>query len=267
MKTIVMSALALAAIVLLSNCLHRSAPDLQASAPDLQAVTTAADASLDVLAAGSAEAQASQRKAVGESGVPLEVKTAKTGIAFRLIPAGSFTMGSPENESGRDDDERQHRVTLSKSYYVGKYEVTRGQWAAVMGGNPRRFKNIGKNAPVERVNWDDVQAFLEKLCQLEEVPGGTYRLLTEAEWEYACRAGTKTAYQWGDPFELGMCNAENDKGSSEGKNVSTFRRSRLPVDSMMSVGKFTANAYGFTTCMVTSGNGARIGMLIIRRAR
>jgi formylglycine-generating enzyme required for sulfatase activity len=113
-----------------------------------------------------------------------------------LIPAGTFTMGSPSNEKDRDSDEGpQHRVTISKDFYIGKYEVTQAQWKAVMGSNPSARK--GDNLPVEQVSWDDCQAFIQKLNSMA-LGVGTFRLPTEAEWEYACRAGTTTRLYWGD---------------------------------------------------------------------
>jgi formylglycine-generating enzyme required for sulfatase activity len=111
-----------------------------------------------------------------------------------LIPAGTFTMGSPSSEKNRKSDETQHQVTLTTSFYLGKYEITQAQWKAVVGNNPSG-KLIGNDLPVERVNWDDCQLFIRKLNKLGQ---GTFGLPTEAEWEYACRAGTKTAYYWGD---------------------------------------------------------------------
>jgi formylglycine-generating enzyme required for sulfatase activity len=177
--------------------------------PDLVEVPDAQYAPLGGLVPGSREAQDRQRRAVSELGLPLEVKTAATGIAFRLIPAGSFTMGSPSRESGRDDDETQHQVTLTKPFYCGKYEVTQGQWEAVMGSNPSYLKKAGRDAPVENVSWEDCQAFLKKLCQMEGVPQGTYRLLTEAEWEYACRAGTST----------GLCNGDLTSTTGHDRNL------------------------------------------------
>lgn len=109
-----------------------------------------------------------------------------------LIPAGTFTMGSPDSEAGRSKDEGpQHRVTL-QSFYMGKYEVTQAEWQAVMGTNPSKFK--GDNLPVENVSWDDAQEFCRKLSQMT---GKEYRLPTEAEWEYAARAGTTTPFAFG----------------------------------------------------------------------
>jgi formylglycine-generating enzyme required for sulfatase activity len=114
-----------------------------------------------------------------------------------LIPAGKFMMGSPPDEKGRDEGETQHEVTLTKPFYLGKYEVTQEQYQHVMGTNPRmskgrngRFK--GRDLPVERVLWDEAQEFCKKASEK------TVRLPTEAEWEYACRAGTKTTYYTGD---------------------------------------------------------------------
>jgi eukaryotic-like serine/threonine-protein kinase len=102
-------------------------------------------------------------------------------------------MGSPASEAGRSDTEGpQHRVSVP-SFYMGRFEVTQAQWQAVMGNNPSSFK--GENRPVERVSWNDAQEFCKKLSQRT---GRTYRLPSEAEWEYACRAGTRTAYYFGD---------------------------------------------------------------------
>jgi len=114
---------------------------------------------------------------------------------FVLMPAGTFMMGSPENEPDRCVDETLHQVTISKPFYMQTTEVTQGQWKKVMGGNPSCFKG-DDNLPVEQVSWDDVQDFIERLNRQE----GTvkYRLPTEAEWEYACRAGSTTAYCFGD---------------------------------------------------------------------
>jgi formylglycine-generating enzyme required for sulfatase activity len=104
-------------------------------------------------------------------------------IEFVRIPAGEFDMGS---ESGDSDEKPVHRVRISKAFEMGKYPVTQGQWEAVMGSNPSSFK--GPDRPVEQVSWNDVQVFLEKLNARGD--GYRYRLPTEAEWEYAARAGT-----------------------------------------------------------------------------
>lgn len=113
---------------------------------------------------------------------------------MRWIEPGTFMMGSPENEFGRYDDEVQHRVELTRGYWLADTPVTQALWEAVMGTNPSQFKD--PKCPVETVSWDDCQQFI---ARLHEHVGGVYaRLPTEAEWEYACRAGTKTATWVGD---------------------------------------------------------------------
>ncbi len=136
-----------------------------------------------------------QRKSEAEprpSGNAGEVKTFTVkGVSFTMIrvPAGEFMMGSPSSESGRDDDETQHRVRISKDYWIGETEVTQGLWKAVMGSNPSRFYSCGDDCPVEQVSWNDCQEFIRKLNGM--VSGGSFRLPTEAEWEYAARSGGK----------------------------------------------------------------------------
>ena len=100
-----------------------------------------------------------------------------------LIPAGKFKMGSPQSEKGRDEWERQHDVTLTKPFYMGKYEITQEQYEAVMGKN--RSNTKGAKLPVTNVSWHDCQEFIKKL---NAKTSGGFRLPTEAEWEYACRA-------------------------------------------------------------------------------
>ncbi|MDR1922574.1 MAG: formylglycine-generating enzyme family protein [Candidatus Adiutrix sp.] len=127
-----------------------------------------------------------------------EEKSNSLGMEFVLIPAGSFTMGADKNfEKANDWETPAHRVTISQPFYLGKYEATQSQWEAVTGYNPSWFK--GQNNPVEQVSWEDVQVFIEKLNQKEG--GNKYRLPTEAEWEYAARAGTTNIYSFGDDAE------------------------------------------------------------------
>ena len=115
------------------------------------------------------------------------------------IPAGSFVMGSPLAEKGHCDDEIQHKVTLTKPFYMGKFPVTQAQYEAVMGVNPSHFHGEccadSANNPVELVSWDDAQEFCKRLSKSAGKP---VRLPTEAEWEYACRAGSNTAFCFSD---------------------------------------------------------------------
>jgi formylglycine-generating enzyme required for sulfatase activity len=127
---------------------------------------------------------------------PKEEFTNSLGMKFVLIPAGTFQMGSPESEPDRFDNERQHQVTISRPFYLQTTPVTQGQWIKVMGNNPSYFRECGEDCPVEQVSWDDAQDFLIKLNQMEKTDN--YRLPTEAEWEYACRAGSTNKWCFGD---------------------------------------------------------------------
>ncbi len=115
------------------------------------------------------------------------------------IPPGSFMMGSPEDEQDRSDNEGpQHEVTFTSGFWMSKYEITQAQWLVIMGNNPARF-NKGENRPVEIVSWDDIRGSGGYLEQLNAThPGYNFRLPSEAEWEYAYRAGTTTRFYWGD---------------------------------------------------------------------
>jgi formylglycine-generating enzyme required for sulfatase activity len=123
------------------------------------------------------------------------VYTNSVGMKFVLIPAGKFLMGSPEEEPGRSGDEGpQHPVSLTNAFYLGLTEVTQGQWRTIMDDNPSRFR--GSDLPVENVSWDDCQEFLRRLNEREKTD--RYRLPSEAEWEYACRAGSSTRFSFGE---------------------------------------------------------------------
>jgi formylglycine-generating enzyme required for sulfatase activity len=142
-----------------------------------------------------AENAAAVERAAILAGAPI---TNTIGMTLNKISAGTFTMGSPDTEKDRDDDERQHPVTISKAFYIQTTEVTQGQWAAVMGTEPWKGKGNVKEGPdyaASYVSWNDAVAYCEKLSEQERK---TYRLPTEAEWEYACRAGTKTTWSFGD---------------------------------------------------------------------
>jgi formylglycine-generating enzyme required for sulfatase activity len=109
------------------------------------------------------------------------------GIELVLIPAGEFTMGEA---GGEPDEQPAHRVKISQPFYLGKYEVTQAQWKQIMGNNPSKF--VGDDLPVDSVSWKDVQTFLQRLNDADDP--FFYRLPTEAEWEYACRAGGTGKY-------------------------------------------------------------------------
>jgi formylglycine-generating enzyme required for sulfatase activity len=120
-------------------------------------------------------------------------------MEFVLIAAGALQMGSNDREAF-NDEKPVHTVRLTQPFYLGKYEVTQSQWQTVMGNNPSHFTPSqfpgDPNRPVENVSWDDVQEFIRRLNAREG--GVTYRLPTEAEWEYAARAGTTTRWSFGD---------------------------------------------------------------------
>ena len=143
--------------------------------------------------------------------VPKSV-TNTIGMELIEIPAGTFTMGSPAGEKGRQANEGQVAVTLTKPFWLGKTEVTQGQWQKVMGTEPwegQSFVQADKDCPTSCVDWNDATAFCQRLTDTDhtngKLPAGEeYRLPTEAEWEYACRAGTTTAFSFGnDEQQLG----------------------------------------------------------------
>ncbi len=156
------------------------------------------------------------------------------GMTFVLLPAGSVLMGSPADESGRNTDEMQERVAVRRPFYLQTTEVTQGQWKRVMGTNPSRFSDCGEDCPVEQVSWNDAQAFIRKLNILEGT--NRYRLPTEAEWEYAARAGMATAYFWGKEPDCSRANYGNSLWGSECKSSNPGKT--------MKVGSFRPNVWG-----------------------
>ena len=127
--------------------------------------------------------------------------TTAMGLQFNLIPAGRFIMGAGAEPLTRSDEMPQHEVVITKPFWMGITEVTQGQWTAVMGDNPSRFQDPKGLAPVEQVSLEEVAEFLKRLNASS--PDYIFRLPTEAEWEYACRAGSDTQYYYGDdPKEL-----------------------------------------------------------------
>ncbi len=163
--------------------------------------------------------------------VEIEVKGVRARL--RWIPPGSFMMGSPANEPERRENELQHRVTLTQGFWLGEAAVTQALWQAVMGTNPSHFK--GADLPVETVSWDDAVDFLGQLNQ--GLPGLVLRLPTEAEWEYACRAGTETPFSFGRQIHSGQVNFDGSVPYNGGAQ-SEFRGCTVPVKSL------PANAWG-----------------------
>ena len=157
------------------------------------------------------------------------------------VEPGTFTMGSPVTETVRQTDETEHNVTLTKGFYLGKYEVTQAQYKSVMKGNSNGLsanpsQNKGNLMPVEKVSWEDIQIFLHKLNSIENAAGRIpigwkYMLPTEAQWEYACRAGTQSSYSWGDDFDSSKANYNWD---NDWTTKQTF-----------DVGQYAANPWGF----------------------
>ena len=121
---------------------------------------------------------------------------------FRWIMPGSFWMGSPDDEKGRYDWEDRHKVTLSKGFWLGETTVIQALWKVVMGDDPSYFK--GENLPVEKISWDDAQNFINQINNFH--PALSVRLPWEAEWEYACRAGTETSFSFGNDVNLEQVN-------------------------------------------------------------
>lgn len=196
----------------------------------------------------------SQKQSIGQTvakakkeskGVSLSILRDKVGNSFKihLVPSagnlemiwvepGTFMMGSPWGEKGREGKELQHQVTLSRGFYLGKYEVTQAQWAKVMGTQPSKFK--GPNRPVEKVSWFAAMKFCRRLTEIERqagrlTPDYSFQLPSESEWEYACRAGTTTAYSWGNGINSSRANYNYGKDPNR------------PVK----VGQFSANSWGF----------------------
>ncbi len=167
-------------------------------------------------------------------------------LSMLWCPPGSFQMGSPENEGARDSDEVRREVTLTQGFWLGKHEVTQAQWEKIMGNNPSYFK--GLKLPVEKMSWASARTFCEKLTKRESkagrLPKGwAYQLPTEAQWEYACRAGTKTAWNFGNsPKELSKYANYADKNADfeyADKEHDDGHATTAPV------GSYPANPWGF----------------------
>jgi len=165
-----------------------------------------------------------------------------SGVKFLHIPGGTFMMGSPSTEEGRQQfAETQHPVSVG-TFWLAETEVTQAQWKAVMGANPANFK--GDDLPVEKVSWYDVQEFIQKL---NSRTGGQFRLPTEAEWEYAARTGTMTVRYWGDEVGVNQANC-NGCGSDWDYRQTAPVKSFAPngfglYDMLGNVWEWTCSAY------------------------
>jgi formylglycine-generating enzyme required for sulfatase activity len=174
---------------------------------------------LGVLALGLASLPAATRDEPEKPGAD-KVLTNSVGMKLVLIPAGTFTMGSPATEKERIDNEVPHVVEITKPFYMGAYEVTQAQFQKVVG-KPSRSRFRGADLPVENLYFDEAVAFCSRLSGLpeEKKAGRKYRLPTEAEWEYACRAGSTTPFHQGESLSSKQANfngaypyGEADKG-------------------------------------------------------
>jgi formylglycine-generating enzyme required for sulfatase activity len=167
------------------------------------------------------------------------------GMTFVRIEPGSFVMGSPKDEPHRNAGETQHRVTLTKAFYIQTTEVTAGQWRQIMGKGLLGMFGRGRGSepadlPMTRICWFDVQSFLKKINKREE---GHYRLPTEAEWEYAARAGTTSIYNWGDGIDCGNAMFANNRHKYNQCRTYVLEHT-LPVDGPAPVKSYPPNAWG-----------------------
>jgi formylglycine-generating enzyme required for sulfatase activity len=164
--------------------------------------------------------------------------TTSIGMKLVRIPAGKFLMGSPATEAERDVEELQHEVVISRPFYLGVHEVTQGEYEKIMGKNPSFFK-LGPDFPVEQVKQQQAMEFCKKLSDLpaEKKAGRSYRLPTEAEWEYACRAGTTTAFALGDGLSSKQANFNGNNPYGDAAKGPYLQKTAK-------VGSYAPNAWG-----------------------
>ena len=213
------------------------APPVPPSTPSLASVTQAAPPSTSARTAktrliapfAANAAAAGQAACAQELGIPVEFSNS-IGMKFRLIPPGEFDMGS--KESGIEQP--IHRVKITKPFYLGVYPVTQGEYECIMGTNPSHFKGDPR-LPVEQVSWEDAGNFVQRLSKQESAR--SYRLPSESEWEYACRAGTTTAYWFGDALNGDRANIDGNYPFGTDKK-GPYRQKTTVVDT------FPANPFG-----------------------
>ena len=173
----------------------------------------------------------------------VEVITNSIGMKLARIPAGKFQMGSPRGETERRADELRHEVTISKPFLIGVHEVTQAQFVRVMGGKGKTHftakRGGGPDHPAENMEWKHAEEFCRKLSALpeESSQGRKYRLPTEAEWEYACRAGTTTAFHFGDSLSTRQANFNGDYPYGDAEKGRYLRKTAR-------VGSFEPTAFG-----------------------
>ncbi len=171
------------------------------------------------------------------AGLPVKEFTNQFGMDFVFIPPGVFRMGILSNKEGEQKSAFPHNVTLTKGFYMQKTEVTQGQWKEIMGENLSFFKECGDDCPLEQVAWNEAQLFIKRLNAFEKT--NSYRLPTEAEWEYACRAGTTT------PFSFGEC-LSTDQANYCGHYPLNGCEKGVYREKIVAVNEFPANAWGLT---------------------
>ena len=190
----------------------------------------------------------------------------KDGISIDMVrvEAGTFTMGATAEMKVPDDDEKPtHQVTLTNDYYIGKYEVTQALWQAVTGNNPSNYK--GDNLPVENVSWNDCQEFISKL---NRITGKTFRLPTEAEWEYAARGGKKSrGYQYSGSNNLADVAWYEDNSGSKTHTIGSKQANELGIYDMTgNVWEWCQDWYGkYSSSSQTNPTGANSGSNRVRR--
>ena len=216
-----------------------------------------------------AEALLKEHRGLEEASQPLREAgdswTNSLGMEFAWIPAGSFFMGSPKGEKNRSRDERQHVVRISEGFWMSKFEVTQGDWEALMfEKNPSKFKKCGSRCPVENVSWDDVQKYIRRLNGREPGMGYLYRLPTEAQWEYAARAGT-TGPRYGELKQVAW--HFTWRSSHRPHPVALKQANRWGLHDMLgNVWEWTADWYGqYPTGPVTDPSGPTTGSDRVRR--
>ena len=199
----------------------------------------------------------------GDAGKRMTVTIKDVEYAFRRIPAGWFMMGSPADEPNRGNNESQRQVTLSKGFWMLETEVTQGMWMSVMGNNPS--SNKGLNLPVTDVSWNDCQEYIKKLNELKVAPAGyKFSLPTEAQWEYACRAGTTTAYYFDDMLTQQQANFG---GRQQTRDVGSYPANAWSLKDMHgNVWEWCQDIYGdYPSGAVTDPTGAERGSYCVLR--